>query len=324
MKNLESLHVYFGKNFWCVQGDHPAQPLAAGVNFTVGKNRCCIPAFYLSDEGLSADILVFFEPEPIQQFLNKFSGCIDHPTPIEEWLIEAEHPIPDMDFTIRLANGKPMGGERTLSGFTHIPFLPENQAEPAIDAVLKAYSPFYMPDECWKCLRIHVPWGSGRPERLSSVSLEATVSPSALSVNCPFTLDEATAVGCAVPFCHPATGQMHTLYVNEFEFLHRGPTPRLPHLPECWIPAFAYEVVPPLAPDESLELMETDFSDITSDGPACVSAVSFADNGLPGIHGEKLHPANGWMRPERGGSVHMSILGIRSSRGSSLRYTFEL
>lgn len=324
MEEHETLNVYFGKNFWSVQSGKPAEVFPVDLRFTVGKNKCCIPAFYLSDEGLTADILLFFDSDDVHTFLDKYAGRLDNPTPIDEWLIHAEHPIPDIDFTLRLANGKPLGENTGRSSFAHIPFLPENACENVLNDVQKAYSSCYMPDECWQCIRLHAPWLSGRPQTLTSVSLEASVHPHALPVNRRFTLQEDTATQCVVPFRHPATGEEHTLYVNEFEFLHRGPTPRLPHLPECWIPAFAYEVVPPLANDESLELLETDFSGITSDGPSSMFVVGFADSGLPGVHGEKLHAANGWMRSARGGDVHMSVLGIRSGKCNSFRYTFNL
>lgn len=320
MEEKDSLAVYYGKNFWTAPQGTPAQAVPVDWQFTWAGHLCRIPALYVSDAGLTLDVLLFLDSGAVRTFCKKYAGVDgERLTPLEERMLEGERPIPEASFSPRLINGLPVE-PCASSSFTWVPFVRRERPDAAVDAVRAAYASLCLPGDCYVCHRVHAPWPRGMQTAVKSLSLEVAAGPRWMPVGREFAVNEVSAAACAVPFAHPATGAKHTLYVNELAFLHRGPTPRLPQLEEGWLPVIAYEIVPPLPAGEEPELMETGLPPIECTGPV---GVALSDSG-PGPHGTKPRAACGWLRGAQGGAVHMALAGIHAQRGSSLRYSFEV
>lgn len=320
MEEKDSLAVYYGKNFWTAPQGAPAQAVPVDWQFTWAGHLCRIPALYVSDAGLTLDVLLFLDSGAVRTFCKKYAGVDgERLTPLEERMLEGERPIPEASFSPRLINGLPVE-PCASSSFTWVPFVRRERPDAAVDAVRAAYASLCLPGDCYVCHRVHAPWPRGMQTAVKSLSLGVAAGPRWMPVGREFAVNEVSAAACAVPFAHPVTGAKHTLYVNELAFLHRGPTPRLPQLEEGWLPVIAYEIVPPLPAGEEPELMETGLPPIECTGPV---GVALSDSG-PGPHGTKPRAACGWLRGAQGGAVHMALAGIHAQRGSSLRYSFEV
>lgn len=300
MEEKDSLAVYYGKNFWTAPQGAPAQAVPVDWQFTWAGHLCRIPALYVSDAGLTLDVLLFLDSGAVRTFCKKYAGVDgERLTPLEERMLEGERPIPEASFSPRLINGLPVE-PCASSSFTWVPFVRRERPDAAVDAVRAAYASLCLPGDCYVCHRVHAPWPRGMQTAVKSLSLEVAAGPRWMPVGREFAVNEVSAAACAVPFAHPVTGAKHTLYVNELAFLHRGPTPRLPQLEEGWLPVIAYEIVPPLPAGEEPELMETGLPPIECTGPV---GVALSDSG-PGPHGTKPRAACGWLRGTYGAGRH--------------------
>ena len=84
MEEKDSLAVYYGKNFWTAPQGAPAQAVPVDWQFTWAGHLCRIPALYVSDAGLTLDVLLFLD-----------SGCL--------W--SRAHPAASPGFPLCGANG---------------------------------------------------------------------------------------------------------------------------------------------------------------------------------------------------------------------------
>lgn len=109
MEEKDSLAVYYGKNFWTAPQGAPAQAVPVDWQFTWAGHLCRIPALYVSDAGLTLDVLLFLDSGAVRTFCKKYAGVDgERLTPLEERMLEGERPIPEASFSPRLINGLPV------------------------------------------------------------------------------------------------------------------------------------------------------------------------------------------------------------------------
>ena len=74
MEEKDSLAVYYGKKFL----EPAARRTGAGVpvdwQFTWAGHLCRIPALYVSDAGLTLDVLLFLDSGAVRTFCKKYAG----------------------------------------------------------------------------------------------------------------------------------------------------------------------------------------------------------------------------------------------------------
>ncbi|MFQ8831614.1 MAG: hypothetical protein ACLR7U_01075 [Ruthenibacterium lactatiformans] len=188
--------------------------------FTWAGHLCRIPALYVSDAGLTLDVLLFLDSGAVRTFCKKYAGVDgERLTPLEERMLEGERPIPEASFSPRLINGLPVE-PCASSSFTWVPFVRRERPDAAVDAVRAAYASLCLPGDCYVCHRVHAPWPRGMQTAVKSLSLEVAAGPRWMPVGREFAVNEVSAAACAVPFAHPVTGAKHTLYEMNF------PSPR--------------------------------------------------------------------------------------------------
>lgn len=101
---------------------HPAQAVPVDWQFTWAGHLCRIPALYVSDAGLTLDVLLFLDSGAVRTFCKKYAGVDgERLTPLEERMLEGERPIPEASFSPRLINGLPVE-PCASSSFTWVPF----------------------------------------------------------------------------------------------------------------------------------------------------------------------------------------------------------
>ena len=123
MEEKDSLAVYYGKNFWTAPQGAPAQAVPVDWQFTWAGHLCRIPALYVSDAGLTLDVLLFLDSGAVRTFCKKYAGVDgERLTPLEERMLEGERPIPEASFSPRLINGLPVE-PCASSSFTWVPFV---------------------------------------------------------------------------------------------------------------------------------------------------------------------------------------------------------
>lgn len=157
MEEKDSLAVYYGKNFWTAPQGTPAQAVPVDWQFTWAGHLCRIPALYVSDAGLTLDVLLFLDSGAVRTFCKKYAGVDgERLTPLEERMLEGERPIPEASFSPRLINGLPVE-PCASSSFTWVPFVRRERPDAAVDAVRAAYASLCLPGDCYVCHRVHAP-----------------------------------------------------------------------------------------------------------------------------------------------------------------------
>ena len=203
MEEKDSLAVYYGKNFWTAPQGAPAQAVPVDWQFTWAGHLCRIPALYVSDAGLTLDVLLFLDSGAVRTFCKKYAGVDgERLTPLEERMLEGERPIPEASFSPRLINGLPVE-PCASSSFTWVPFVRRERPDAAVDAVRAAYASLCLPGDCYVCHRVHAPWPRGMQTAVKSLSLEVAAGPRWMPVGREFAVNEVSAAACAVPFAHP-------------------------------------------------------------------------------------------------------------------------
>lgn len=141
MEEKDSLAVYYGKNFWTAPQGAPAQAVPVDWQFTWAGHLCRIPALYVSDAGLTLDVLLFLDSGAVRTFCKKYAGVDgERLTPLEERMLEGERPIPEASFSPRLINGLPVE-PCASSSFTWVPFVRRERPDAAVDAVRRLRFP---------------------------------------------------------------------------------------------------------------------------------------------------------------------------------------
>lgn len=99
MEEKDSLAVYYGKNFWTAPQGAPAQAVPVDWQFTWAGHLCRIPALYVSDAGLTLDVLLFLDSGAVRTFCKKYAGVDgERLTPLEERMLEGERPSRRLPF----------------------------------------------------------------------------------------------------------------------------------------------------------------------------------------------------------------------------------
>lgn len=94
------LRFITGKNFWTAPQGAPAQAVPVDWQFTWAGHLCRIPALYVSDAGLTLDVLLFLDSGAVRTFCKKYAGVDgERLTPLEERMLEGERPIPEASFS---------------------------------------------------------------------------------------------------------------------------------------------------------------------------------------------------------------------------------
>lgn len=221
------MRVYFGGNFWGndENGENrlPGEALWLEEQFEWLGRQCRIPAVYVCEEGIVADICICIPAEEIERFLTKWKPRMEHLSD-EEWEeADRENPM-DEDFHAELRiNGELSEGWSGCGICWYPPYLrAEGEASDAVsdnkeelrempeEEILNAYG--CSREFGWRFCRQSWPWPEGRKEPLRTLDFvlkKGDITYSGVHFH--------TVQGEKknVEFIHPVSGVRHTLTVQE-------------------------------------------------------------------------------------------------------------
>ena len=207
--------VFFDGGFRARRGSRRAgQEIPLETVFEWAGHRWAVPAVYVCDEGLVADLCMGVDADEIRAFMEKWNlnpendSCTNF-TPEQQLELERENPLM-LDFTPCMeCNGKEMSALHA-SSLRFIPFLPD-----ACDLRTRQVVEHYGLDpSCgWVIWREAFPWRTARRPELRTLTLSMKQRP----VRIPGPRFRVHAPGDSAVLSHPVSGEEYTLTVRKVE-----------------------------------------------------------------------------------------------------------
>lgn len=250
--------VYFEGGFWEHEGrDHAGKEIPVGKEFQWGNNHWLVPAIYFCSRGLVVDFCVQIPSERIQAFIDKWNlstendddSCFSHEQQIQ---MNAENPLCVDAHYEAIVNGKELrdshGYGISWNSCVSEGFAQEIEAQ----AVVEHYG--LNPADGWVVWRQCFRWATKRRPEIKSLSVKLKQNRIAM----PGPQFKVEAPGDGFEFVYPATGQIHTLTVQEYE-RQEVPKNSFEHLPDMEFPthytAMSYTITPDL-PDGVITIQD--------------------------------------------------------------------
>ncbi|MGI6029064.1 MAG: hypothetical protein ACOX81_06610 [Candidatus Heteroscillospira sp.] len=210
--------VYFEGSFWGRRGRGRAgTEIAVNREFSWGGRRWMVPSVYSCGKGLVVDFCLRVPREHILAFMDKWqlsgeNDGSDSFTREQRMLIDVENPLCADFHPEAVVNGRALRTDHGC-GACWNPCLPEEYLpDTETRSVMEHYG---LDRSCgWAISRWCFLWASGRRPDIKSLSLTLSQDRAAL----PGPHFRASAPGDACTFVRPATGQSHTLTVQEYEY----------------------------------------------------------------------------------------------------------
>lgn len=248
--------VYFEGSFWGHHGrDRAGKEIIIGKKFLWGGNHWLIPAVYACGKGLVMDCCLRVPAERIRAFMDKWNLSVENDdfrrfTRVQRMQLDAENPLCVDIRPEAMINGKKLQVSRGC-GVTWNPCLPECFAqELEAQAAVRHYD--LDPADGWAISRWSLCWATKRRPEIKTLSI--TLQQNRVAV--PGSHFRVAAPGDSFQFSHPATGQSHTLIVQEYE-QQEMPENRFNHSWDMEFPThytvMSYTLTPEL-PDGSLTI----------------------------------------------------------------------
>lgn len=275
-----NMNVYFDENYWgCLEDKAhgtPGREFRCLVSFQWEGRECRIPAVYLFEQGLTADLCCRIERQELLDFYKKWE---ERESEEEELLLQQKNPF-YMDIWMEIeADGVPLQ-RQTGCGCSYQPLdlmPPETAQNAEADAAEEMLMEAYGLDRTagWTFWRQSFAWAEGKPGEQSALAVALCREPEDLPG--PHFRTGTKKGEREIEFVHPATGKVHKLTVLEQE---AGVLPVREFPPETGIRQFPehftilhYQVEPEL-PEGALLVSDCARPDSPvkeADGPAASS-----------------------------------------------------
>lgn len=316
------MHVFFDGNFWgndeSGEDRIPGEAIWLEEQFEWLGKQYRIPAVYVCEEGLVADICICIPAEEIERFLTKWRPRMEHLSD-EEWEeADRENPM-DEEFHVELRiNGELCTGWSGCGICWYPPYLRgeearEESGEPPEEEIVNAYG--CSRESGWRFCRQSWPWPGGRKAPLRTLDF---VLKKDNTVYAGPHFRTVQGEEKSVEFVHPVSGARHTLTVQELSQSElpkehvsalRQRQGRLWKTPEKFL-TMQYTVEPELAADE-LQIVDC----AKSDSPVFLDCTP-SDSAMPGEGG--LSAASVSIIGGADGPVSVFLMSTRGRRGSKL------
>lgn len=216
-KERTFMDVYFGENYWGCQRDRHTGTLGEAVyleeRFMWEGREVRIPAVYVCEEGLVADLCVRIPAEEMESFYKKWKPRTEHLTEEEEMQLSRENPF-SWNASISLQiNGENAEQESGCGTSWVPPYLKGDEAsarEDADELLMEAYG-----CDCtagWSFRRCSYRWPEGKQVPLRTLQFHFEKEPvSYAGIHFTTRLSEEKK---QVEFWHPVSQKKHVLTVQ--------------------------------------------------------------------------------------------------------------
>ena len=334
------MKVYYNSSLWDKSKGIPGRSQKINWEFEENGLRRIIPTIYHFSKGIVFDLITIIDEGEFRRFYDKYKNIEEDLEPLEQCIVEQEHPYQTMDIKEIWINGIKVEEGHSSSGSLYISWL-EGQDELAV--VKEAYSHILKNTSCFGCSRYLVPYpkkhhkigeklGLFHLSKIDEIKLITypikKLYP--LDINFEMSVEENLK---EISFIHPITGIEHTLYFQNPEVLE---------IQGLYFIQSMYEIEPELAEGSNLQfdssihyggmsIVDTDSSSAASigiiGGANGATAILIAGKDKEANYGQKglpLHNALSMPSLERQDVYKFILEGINIRIGESEEYNWEL
>lgn len=334
------MKVYYNSSLWDKSKGIPGRSQKINWEFEENGLRRIIPTIYHFSKGIVFDLITIIDEGEFRRFYDKYKNIEEDLEPLEQCIVEQEHPYQTMDIKEIWINGIKVEEGHSSSGSLYISWL-EGQDELAV--VKEAYSHILKNTSCFGCSRYLVPYpkkhhkigeklGLFHLSKIDEIKLITypikKLYP--LDINFEMSVEENLK---EISFIHPITGIEHTLYFQN---------PKVLEIQGLYFIQSMYEIEPELAEGSNLQfdssihyggmsIVDTDSSSAASigiiGGANGATAILIAGKDKEANYGQKglpLHNALSMPSLERQDVYKFILEGINIRIGESEEYNWEL
>ncbi len=314
------MKLFFGQSLWNKRAIEPyGIPQKANWKFNYMNQQYVIPMVHHFSEGISFDIFTILNTEELNTFYNKYKSIGDKINDEDYLCLQAESPIQELSFREIHINNKAVEIAGTSSG-VYISGIKE-EGSPQLKEMYQEYDFLQGKDVSFKVTRVHLKYLHDDQSNINELRLIPSNTIVFLPIKKHFIVEtiKPQSDNSEIPFKHPFTNQIHSLYINEIGEFDTS-TLSINNHPNKHIATLNYELVPPLADNETLLVKDIEVK--TSDGKvystydlSSPAIAIYVDNKI-GIRGYPLHLAISKAYPETIEYVKFSIVGIEKEASS--------
>lgn len=149
------MKVYYNSSLWDKSKGIPGRSQKINWEFEENGLRRIIPTIYHFSKGIVFDLITIIDEGEFRRFYDKYKNIEEDLEPLEQCIVEQEHPYQTMDIKEIWINGIKVEEGHSSSGSLYISWL-EGQDELAV--VKEAYSHILKNTSCFGCSRYLVPY----------------------------------------------------------------------------------------------------------------------------------------------------------------------
>lgn len=220
------MKIYYSSSLWGKGKGFCGLPQSTNWEFEYAGNKRVIPTIYRFRNGIVFDVITILAEAELRQYFEKYEAMAETMTSLQRRCAEQEHPFQSLVVKEIWINGQRAGDGYSSSSSVSIPWA---RQENHLTDVRKAYSSLLQDTTCFACQRFCVPYPKAdtftqRLRRLFCVDCVKNLKLSAHSTQRFSPLDISFEMSDEdnnkeVSFKHPVTGDMHTLYFRDAEFV---------------------------------------------------------------------------------------------------------
>lgn len=215
------MDVYFGENYWGCEGERHrgsrGEPVFLETEFSLDGRNVRIPAVYVCEEGLAADICVRVPADETERFYKKWRPRLGTLSPEEEEQLSRENPL-FLHYNILLRINGEMAEQESRCGVAWIPpYLRGDEATEGRPQTEESLMEAYHCDctDTWYFSRQFFRWPEGEGAPPKSLCFIFEREPETYQgIHFSTRLGEEKK---QVEFLHPVSGKKHVLTVQHQE-----------------------------------------------------------------------------------------------------------
>lgn len=270
------MKVYYNSSIWGQAQGLAGRPQKINWEFESQGLRRIIPIIYHFSQGIVFDLITIINEREFQSFYEKYKDIEEDPRPMEEKLMEQEHPYQEIGIRDIWINGARVETGYSSSSLLFTPWNREEGMDSKGTTIRQAYSPILENTSTFNCTRYKIPYPSGRSKndkllaslhlaRIEEIRLATYPKTRFYPLNREFEMGLGDNIR-KTNFIHPRTGINHKLYFQN---------PQAFELEGLYFLHALYEIEPELAKGSKLEFDSSiQYKSIDTNGAGSSSAAT--------------------------------------------------
>jgi hypothetical protein len=275
------MKVYYNSSLWDKSKGIYGRPQKINWEFEDGGLRRIIPNIYHFSKGIVFDLITIIDEKEFSKFYNKYIDIEEELSPLEQRLVEQEHPYDELSLKDIWINGEKVKEGYSGSGAFYSEL---NGEQNELSKIKKAYSSILEDVNCFNCYRYMIPYPEADSKidkllrffhlyKIKEIKFDTYPKTKFYPLEGEFEMSLEENLK-EIIFTHPTTGIEHRLYFQN---------PELLQIEDLYLIQAKYEIEPELLKwnnlqfDSSIHYGGMSTVDMDSNSAASIGIIGGAD-----------------------------------------------